>query len=57
MNWAWRQALQNHGWKQSQCDGSWFRRHSNRRTEFVGGDYIPQYKREVLQIRRSTCLR
>ena len=56
MDWAWRQALARHGWKQSQCTGGWFRRHEKRRAEFVGGDYIPRYAREVRRLRRLGSL-
>ena len=47
MNWAHRNVLIRHGWKQSQCDGSWFRPRKRGRTEFVAGPYIPRYEREV----------
>ena len=57
MGYAWRAVLTLHGWKQSQCDGCWFRTHNDvgkeRRTEFVGGPYIPRYAREVARIRQQ----
>jgi len=53
MNWAWIQILKKHGWRQSQHDGSWFREYDNKQTEFVAGDYIPKYKREVNRLLRK----
>ena len=44
---AWRAILGAHGWRQSQANGSWHREHPNRKTEIVGGPYIPHYEREV----------
>lgn len=58
MDWAREEALKQHGWKQSQCDTSWFRKHDKigkeRKTEFVGGNFIPEYKRDVKRIKSKT---
>lgn len=56
MDWAREEALKQHGWKRSQLDGSWYRRHDElgkeRRTEFAGGPYLPEYKRDANRIRK-----
>ena len=52
VDWAWRQVLEEKGWKQSQCNGAWIRKHYNRKSEIVGGSYIPRYTREVNRLRR-----
>lgn len=57
IDWAWEEALKQHGWKKSQSDGAWVRVHDKlgkeRRTEFVSGHYIPKYKRDVNRIRKN----
>lgn len=55
MDWAREEALKQHGWKKCQCSGAWVRKHDElgkeRRTEIVGGYYIPEYKRDANRIR------
>ena len=48
--WAHKKALLLHGWKISECDGSWYKKYEKRKTEFLGGPYLPQYKRTIKKI-------
>ena len=56
MDWAREEALKQHGWKKSQFNCAWVRVHDElgkeRRTEIVGGHYIPEYKRDANRIRK-----